>query len=324
MLDLKRRHFISLLGGAAAAWPIAARAQQPAMPVIGILDTVGAVTAAAFRQGLAETGYVEGLNVTIEMRATEQYDRLPALATELVRLRVSLIAALGGPSAPAAKAATATIPVVFCIGGDPVELALVASINRPGGNVTGVTFFTARLLEKQIGILHGLIPKATAFGLLVNPNNSRHRSDAEIVQAAARKLGVEIRVASADNEIDLDAVFTDLVRHGTQALVIAGDPFFLRASANLAALAERHAIPAINAAREYAQAGGLLAYGANVADAYRQAGVYAGRILKGEKPADLPVMQPSKFEFVINLKTVRALGLEVPPMLLALADEVIE
>jgi putative tryptophan/tyrosine transport system substrate-binding protein len=320
---MNRRAFITLLGGAAVAWPLAARAQQPAMPVVGVLDSVSNAMA-AFRRGLNETGYVEDRNVAIELRATDQNDRLPALAAELVRRQVAVIAALGGFSAQAAKATTATIPIVFSIGGDPVEVGLVDSLNRPGGNITGVTFFAAQLLQKQVGLLRELVPKAAVLGFLVNPSNPRAQADVTSVQAAARSLGLETHVVNAGTERDLDEAFASLVRRHADALIIGGDQFILRASTSIAALAARHAIPEIFASREYAEAGGVMTYGASVTDSFRQAGVYTGRILKGEKPGDLPVMQPTKFEFVINLKTAKALGLAIPPTLLATADEVIE
>ena len=320
---MKRREFIMLVGGAAAAWPLAARAQQRSMPVIGVLNSVGAFAVTAFRKGLGEVGYAEGHNVALDVRTTEQYD-LAALAADLVRRQVAVIAAIGGPSAPAAKAATAAIPVVFAIGGDPVELGLVASLNRPGGNVTGATFFTAQLLQKQVGLLHELVPKAAVFGVLVNPNNPRAQADVTSVEAAVRTLSRETLVVHAATERDLDTAFETLSRRRADVIVITGDPFLLRARATLAALEARFGIATINAAREYAEAGGLMSYGASIADAYRQAGIYTGRILKGEKAGDLPVMQPTKFELLINLKKAKALGLEVPPMLLARADEVIE
>jgi putative ABC transport system substrate-binding protein len=311
-----------LLAGA-ATWPLAARAQQPPMPVVGILNSTGD-TVPSFRKGLYETGYLEGRNVAIEQRTTEQYGELPALAAELVRRRVTVIAALGGLAAPAAKAATATIPIVFSIGGDPVELGLVASLNHPSGNITGVTFFAAQLLQKQVGILHDLVPSATVISALVNPNNPRSQADARSVQAAARSLGVEVALASAGNEDELDAAYADLARRNAGALIIAGDAFFLHAIKRLAALAVQHRIAAIFTSRQYAQAGGLITYGASVIDSFRQAGVYTGRILKGENPGDLPVMQPTTFELVINLKAAKAIGLSVPPQLQQLADELIE
>ena len=320
---MRRREFIGLFGGAALAWPLVARAQQPPMPVVGILDSAGNA-ALPFRKGLYETGYLEGRNVAIELRSTEQYGELPALATELVRLRVAVIAALGGLAAPAAKKATTTIPIVFSIGGDPVELGLVASFNHPGGNITGVTFLAAQLLQKQVGILHDLVPKATVIGALVNPNNPRSQADASSVQAAAHTLGLQVIFASAGSEGELDSAYAGLAQRDAQALIIAGDALFLHAIKKLAALAVQHRIAAVFTSRQYAQAGGLMTYGASVVDSFRQAGVYAGRILRGEKPGDLPVMQPTKFELVINLQAAKAIGLDVPPPLQQLADEVIE
>jgi putative tryptophan/tyrosine transport system substrate-binding protein len=320
---VKRRQFITLLGGA-AAWPLVARAQQQTMPVAGILNSAGDKWVAAFRKGLSEEGQVEGRNVAIELRSTAQYGEVPSLAAELVQRRVAVIAALGGPAAAAAKAATATIPIVFSVGGDPVELGLVPNINRPGGNITGVTFFAKQLVQKQVGILHDLLPKASVLGVLINPNNWRHQVDADEVEAAARTLGLGVHIAKAGTEGDLDAAFTGLVQRHAQALVIAGDAFFFRVSTKLVAFAEQHSLAAIFGSREFADAGGLMSYAASLAEAHRQAGIYVGRVLKGEKPGDLPVMQPSKFELVINLKTAKALGLEIPPNLLALADEVIE
>jgi putative tryptophan/tyrosine transport system substrate-binding protein len=322
---VKRRQFITLLGGAAAAtWPLTARAQQPAMPVVGILNSAGAKWTAAFHNGLSETGHVEGRNVTIELRSSDQYREFPALAAELVGRRVAVIAAIGGLAAPAAKAATTTIPIVFSVGGDPVELGLVASLNRPGGNITGVTFFAAQLLQKQVGLLHDLVPKATVFGVLINPDNPRHAADASQVQAAVRSLGLEFHVAKAGNERDLDAAFSGLVERNVRALVVAGDAFFQRAATRIGALTQQHGVAAIFGSRELVDGGCLMTYSASLADAHRQAGVYTGRILKGEKPGDLPVMQPSKFELIINLKAAKALGLEVPLQLQQLADEVIE
>src|SRR5262245_8485351 len=320
---MKRREFIALLGGA-AAWPLAARAQQQTMSLVGILNSAGDRWVAAFRKGLSEEGQVEGRNVAIELRSTAQYGEVPSLAAELVQRRVAVIAALGGPAAAAAKAATATIPIVFSVGGDPVELGLVPNINRPGGNITGVTFFAKQLVQKQVGILHDLVPKASRLGVLINPNNWRHQTDADEVQAAARTLGLDLHVAKAGSDGDLDAAFKGLVQHHAQALVIAGDAFFFRVSAKLVALAQQHSLATIFGSREFADVGGLMSYAASLADAHRQAGVYVGRILKGEKPGDLPVMQPSKFELVINLKTAKALGLDVPLHLQQLADEGIE
>jgi putative tryptophan/tyrosine transport system substrate-binding protein len=320
-----RRDFFRLLGGGATVgWPLAARAQQQTIPVVGILNSAGDRWVAAFRKGLSEEGQIEGRNVAIELRSTAQYGEVPSLAAELVQRRVAVFAALGGPAAAAAKAATATLPIVFSVGGDPVELGLVPNINRPGGNITGVTFFAKQLLQKQVGILHDLVPKVSVLGVLINPNNWRHQADTDEVQAAARTLGLDLHVAKAGSEGDLDAAFTGLVQHHAQALVIAGDAFFFRVSTKLVALAEQHSLAAIFPTREFADAGGLMSYAASLADAHRQAGVYVGRILKGEKPGDLPVMQPSKFELVINLKTAKALGLEIPPGVLALTDEVVE
>ena len=318
---MKRREFVTLLGGA-AVWPRAARAHQPAMPVIGVLDNSSG--RAAFDSGLGEAGYVEGRNVAIELRATDQNDRLPALATELVRRQVAVIAALGGLPAQAAKAATATIPIVFSIGGDPIEVGLVSNLNRPGGNITGVTFFAAQLLQKHVGLLRELVPKAAVLGVLVNPGNPRTPADVTSAQAAARSLGLETHVVNAGTEREFDAAFASLIGVHADVLLIVGDAFLHRASASVARLAARHAIPAITWSRVYADAGGLMTYGASVSDSYRQAGVYTGRILKGEKPGDLPVMQPTKFELVLNLKTAKALGLAIPQTLLALANEVIE
>jgi putative tryptophan/tyrosine transport system substrate-binding protein len=317
---MRRREFITLLGGAAAAWPLAARAQQPAMPVIGFLNSASDKFATGFYKGLSEEGQIDGRNVAIELRSTQQYAEVPSLAAELVQRRVAVIAALGGPAAAAAKAATATIPIVFSVGGDPVELGLVPNINRPGGNITGVTFFAKQLLQKQVGILHDLVPKAS----VLDPNNWRHQADAGEVQAAARTLGFDVHVATAGSERDLDAAFAGLVQRHVQALVIAGDAFFFRVSTRLVALTEQHSVAAIFGSREFTDAGGLMSYAASLADANRQAGIYVGRILKGERPGDLPIMQPSKFELVINLKTAKTLGLDIPPGVLAIADEVIE
>lgn len=320
----RRREFIALLGSAVATYPCASRAQQPVRPVVGILDSVGERAVAAFRSGLSEMGYVEGSNLTIELRTTDQNNQLPTLATGLVQNRVAVIAAIGGPSAPAAKAATATIPIVFSIGGDPVELGLVKSINQPGGNITGVTFFAAELLQKQLGLLREVVPKARVIGFLVNPDNPRAKTDTSALQAAVSKIGLQTYIASSTDERDLDSAFTSLAQQHVDALIIAGDPFLLRESGAIGILAARHRIPAVFGWGEFAAAGGLMSYGASLIDAHRQAGVYAGRILKGEKPGDLPVMQPTKFEFVLNMKVAKALGLTIPPGILAIADEVIE
>jgi putative ABC transport system substrate-binding protein len=323
MRRIYRRKFIALLGGAAAMSPLAARAQQPALPVVGILNSVDEQSAAACRQGLAEAGYIDGQNVIVDHRNTNAYE-LAALAGELARRKVTVIAALGGPSAPAAKSATTDIPIVFVIGGDPMELGLVSSLNRPGGNITGVTFFTAELLPKKVGLLHTLVPEAAVFGVLVNPDNPRASADVKSVRTAVSKLRREAVIASAASERDLDDAFAMMRRRNVQALVVTGDPFLRRARARLAALAVQHRIPAIYAARHFAEAGGLMTYGANVTDAYRQGGVLTGRVLKGEKVGEMPILQPTKFEMLINLKTAKAIGVTVPPTLLALADEVIE
>jgi putative ABC transport system substrate-binding protein len=320
---MRRRDFITGIAGSAAAWPLTAGAQRPAMPVIGILDsTLNLVP--AFRDGLSETGYVAGRNVADELRATPQWDLLPAMAAELVRLRVAVIAAIGGPAAPVAKAATGTIPIVFVTGGDPIKLGLVERLNRPGANITGVTFFAAELLQKQVGILHDLVPKAAVFGVLINTDNPRHPADADSVRAAARSLGLEVHVERVSSERDLDAAFSAFAQHNVRAIIVAGDSTFTRLAARLAALAVQYALPAIYGSREFAERGGLATYGASVTDAARQAGVYVGRILKGEEPGDLPVVQPSKFELVINLKTAKALGAKISDNVLTLADEVIE
>jgi ABC-type uncharacterized transport system substrate-binding protein len=329
MFDLRRREFITLLGGAAVAWPLAARAQQPPMPVIGFLSSSALVDRAryltAFRQGLREPGFVEGQNVAIEYRwAQDQADRLPDLAADLVRRQVTVIAAHDTPSSIVAKAATTTIPIVFASGGDPVKLGLVASLNRPGGNVTGVTFVTAELGAKQLGLLHELQPGAVRVGVLVDPNFALTQSFVSDVQAAALSIGKQIEVLEAPTGRDIDTAFARLAQKPIDALLVGPGPLLDNRRLQLATLAAYHRVPAIYPLRVFAEAGGLMSYGTSITDAYRQAGVYTGRILKGEKPADLPVMQSIKFEFVINLNTARAFGLTFPPGLLAIADEVIE
>jgi putative tryptophan/tyrosine transport system substrate-binding protein len=327
---MRRRKFITLLGGAALAWPIAARALQPAMPVIGFLNSSSAWesadSVAAFVRGLNETGYIEGRNVLLDFRWAEgHYERLPTLAADLVRRQVNVIAAIGTPAAPAAKAATATIPTVFRIGVDPVELGLVASLNRPGGNLTGVVSLNVEIEPKRLELLHEVAPKASLIAFLVNPTSPNAETQSRDMQAAAHTLGLQLHVLGAGTEHDLDEVFASLGQLRAGALVIASDPFFTSRNEQLAALTVRHAVPAISASgRRFAAAGGLMNYGGSQADISRLVGVYTGRILKGEKPADLPVQQITKIELTINLKTAETLGLTVPLSLLTRADEVIE
>ena len=324
---MKRREFITLLAGAAAAWPVAARAQQPAMPVIGFLDIdERSRFLAAFLRGLAEAGLVVGQNVAIEVLAAGgQIDRFPALAEELVHRRVALIATGSAPAAQAAKAATATIPIVFSTASDPIRIGLVASLNQPGGNATGISWLSAELAAKRLGLLHELIPAAAVVALLINPADpTRAEFAAQDLDAAARASGLQIRTFKASSPGEIDASFAALARDRVDGLFVAPDILFNARRVQLAILAATHRIPATYPVRDFAEAGGLMSYGASIDDALRQAGIYAARILKGAKPADLPVLQPTKFELVINLNTARALGLNVPPSLLSLADEVIE
>jgi putative ABC transport system substrate-binding protein len=327
---MRRRDFIKLAGGAAAAWPLTARAQQPTMPVVGMLNSGNrdayATRNAAFLQGLGELGFIEDRNVAIEHRyANDQYDRLPGLAAELVRRPVTVLFAAGGGVAPqVAKAATATIPIVFSGGFDPVKTGLVTSLNQPGGNVTGTTFLTNSLEAKRLGLLRELLPQASVIGVLINPKNASFATVRADLEEAARGLGVELRMAQASSEDEFGTAFTSLDLAGVRALLVASDSVFSGNAKSLVALVERRKLPAIYFVREFPAVGGLMSYGTSFDDAYRQAGAYVGRILKGEKPADLPVVQSTKFEFVINLNTAKALGISYPPGLLAIADEVIE
>jgi putative tryptophan/tyrosine transport system substrate-binding protein len=325
---LKRREFITLVGGAVAAWPLAARAQQAGMPVVGFLRSASLAGAAhfvtAFRQGLKETGFVESQNVAIEYRSAEDHlDRLPALVADLLRLKVTVI--VGNHNAAlAAKAATTTVPIVFAAGGDPVRDGLVASLNRPGGNVTGVSFLAAELGAKRLELLRQLVPKATTIAMLVRPHTPDTEAERREVQAAAQAIGQQLVVLDVESARDIETAFATFVQRGAGALFVGTSAFLNSHRERLVALAARHAVPAIYFAREFVTAGGLMSYSADNRDAYRQAGVYVGRILKGDKPADLPVLLPTKFEMIINLRTAKALGLDVPDKLLALADEVIE
>ena len=326
---MRRREFIAFVGSAAAGWPLFARAQQSTVPVIGFLHSgsPGSFTRhmAAFRQGLGETSYVEGQNVAIEYRWAEgQYDLLPALAADLVSRKVAVIVAGAPPAALAAKASTTAIPIVFGIGYDPVQYGLVASLNRPGGNVTGVVFFAGAPTPKRLQLLHEVVPTASAVGFLVNPNTPTSEGQVSDVRAAAHALGWALHVFNVGREGDFDGVFANVIEQGVAALIVGGDPFFVSSQGRIIALAARHSLPAIYDRREYPEAGGLISYGTSLIDVFRQQGVYTGRILKGEKPADLPVLQPTKFELVINAKTAKALGLTFPSGVLAIADEVIE
>jgi putative tryptophan/tyrosine transport system substrate-binding protein len=325
---MKRREFISLLGGA-AAWPLAARAQQPAMPVIGFLYPTSTDAIAnrlrGFRQGLKETGYVESENVTIEYRLAEgQFDRLPVLAAELARRQVAVIVAGNFASAVAAKAATTTIPIVFAVAEDPVRLGLVASLARPGGNLTGINFFNIEVTAKRLELLRELVPGAARMAVLVNPTNPINEITLRSTELAAHAKGLQFQVFNASTSGEIDAAFSSFARERPDALFVGGDAFFNGRRVQLVNTAAHHRIPATYSAREFPEVGGLMSYGGNVSDAYRQVGVYAGRILKGAKPADLPVVQSSKFELVINAQTARTLGRTVPPSVLAVADEVIE
>jgi putative tryptophan/tyrosine transport system substrate-binding protein len=327
---MKRRGFITLLGGA-AAWPLAARAQQPAVPLIGFLGAGSVDTQflylAAFRKGLSETGFVEGQNVAIEYRRAQgQYDRMVELASDLVRRRVAVIAVPGSyPGTRAAKAATSTIPIVFSVGEDPIKTGLVTSISRPEGNATGINFFTGELVAKRLGLLHELVPGAARMGVFINSSDAQRaellRSDAH---AAARDIGLQLQILTPSTGREIDAAFAALVRERADALFVGPDAFYNSRRVQLANMSARHAIPTAFAVREYVDAGGLMSYGTNLADMYRQVGVYCGRVLKGAKPADLPVLQSTKFELVINAQTARMLGLTIPDKLLVAADEVIE
>jgi putative ABC transport system substrate-binding protein len=327
---MKRREFITLLGGTAATWPLSARAQQPALPVVGFIRVgwadASARFAAAFRKGLNETGYVEGQNVTVEYHWLEgQYDRLPALMADLVRRQVAVIATPGNQPALEAKTATATIPIVFGVGDDPVRLGLVASFARPGSNATGINFFNAELVPKRLRLLHDLVPKAVRIAVLVNPANpSSVETQLKEVEAGAHAMGLQIQILNATTIGEIDAAFATLERERPDALFVAGDAFFVSRAVQFATLTARGRIPATYSLRDYVAVGGLMSYGTDFTEAFRQVGVYTGKILKGAKPADLPVVQSTKFEFVINMQTARALGLEVPAQLLATVDEVIE
>ena len=324
---MKRREFITLLGGA-AAWPLVARAQQPGMPVIGFLTTgvrSRSQQIAAFHTGLKQSGFADGQNIAVEFRSAEgQSHRFPALADDLVRQHAAVLVAVSNDAALAAKRATTSIPVVFSVGDDPIKTGLVGSLNRPEGNVTGVYQFTAGLEAKRLGLLHDLVPNAGTLAALVHPEYSGVESQLRDVQEAAPRLGVQLIIVRANTESEFNAAFSAIIQQQARALLVCASPFFYSWRQQLVLLAARHALPAIYEWREFTEAGGLMSYGTNLNDAYHQVGVYAGRILKGEQPADLPVVQSTKFEFVINLNTAKALGIEVPPNLSARADEVIE
>ena len=330
MSHMRRREFITLIGGAAATWPLTARAQQSAMPVVGFLSPgspeAHAKFVAGFRKGLGEAGYVDGRNVAIEYRwAYGESGRLLELAADLVNRKVTVIAAPGGVAgALAAKAATATVPIVFVTGSDPVADGLAVSLNRPGGNVTGITSMNTGLAVKQLGLLQQLLHRDARFAVLVNPKNPQTQSVIANLQAAASAMGRQVEILTASTKPEITPAFSDVVQKRANALLISADPLFASRPVQLATLAARHAMPTIYALREFAEAGGLMSYGSNFTDLFHQAGTYTGRVLKGEKPADLPILQATKFELVINLQTAEALGLTVPPTLLALADEVIE
>lgn len=326
---MNRRGFITLLGGATFKWPLTAQAQPTGMPVIGFLKNTTAAAStlqvAAFRQGVKEMGFEEGRNFSVEYHyADNDYDRLSALATDLARREVNLIMAAGDNPALAAIAVTSTIPIVFAVAGDPVQLGIVANLNRPTSNATGVSFFSITVTPKRLGLLHELVPNATVIGLLTNPNNSSATAEVKEAEAAAREFGFELVVVHATNATDIDTAFATLVQRSAGAVVVAGDALFINRRDQIVGLAALYAVPASYNLREYTQAGGLMSYGADIVDIYHQAGLYAGRILRGVKPANLPVMLPTKFPLVINLKTAKALGLTVPPGVIAIADEVVE
>ena len=326
---MRRREFIIVLGGATATWPLVARAQQPAMPVIGILSNPArnamTVAFAAFRRALNEAGYIEGQNVSIEYRfANGQIDRLPSLAADLINRKPAALVAVANAAALAAKAATTTIPIVFVIGGDPVKLGLVESLNKPGGNVTGITFLLTQMESKRLGLLHELVPRATMLAVMINPGQPAASDQASQVTEAAQALGVQVRIVSVGSERDLESAFATCVKLGAGGLLVTSDPFFNSKDEQIIALAARNSIPAIYEFRDFAVLGGLASYGNSLNDALRQAAVYTGKILGGAEPTDLPAVQATKFEFVINLRTAKSLGLDVPPTLSARADEVIE